>query len=161
MELSRLKWPIIIVVVVGIGWLLTSPGVDYMHRKFTQDPGDDAQKAKAYDAGLSRLGGYLMMTFQFGKAETVLHDALLLYGPNGQFGVGENHYFNYYRLATVKEHLNKIRESVDILGDLMDVNARQYDVRVPEIDVLNLRRNKLIEMHELGEMRGPRPGTRY
>jgi len=145
MDLSKLKWPIVIAVVLGLGWLMTSPGIDYLHRKFTRDPGDDLNKAEMNEAGLSRLGGFLLMTFRYEKAQAVLEDALDLY-PDGK-----NYYFNYFRLARVKENLGDYQAACDILKDLMDSKAHyNFDQRVPNNDVLSLRRNRLLETHELG-----------
>ena len=59
MDLSGLKWPLIIAVVVGIGWLATSGGVNWMYGKFTAaSPGVDEQQDYKDEAGLTKLAGY-------------------------------------------------------------------------------------------------------
>ena len=58
MDLSGLKWPIIIAAVVGIGWLATSGGINWMVGNFTKaTPGIDEQQDKVAEVGLSRVGG--------------------------------------------------------------------------------------------------------
>ena len=145
MDLSKLKWPILVVVVVGIGFLFTNPGVNYLHNKFTQPP-DDPKKAEANEAALSKLGGFCMKTFRYKKAEAVFQDALQLYPQ------GKNSLYNYYRLVKIKEKLGKYPEAVNILADLIAQNAHAQDDRVPERANLDLRRNKLLETHSLGEI---------
>ncbi len=147
MDLSRVKWVALAAVVVVLGWLFTEPGISYLHRKFTSDPGGDPQKAEAYEAGLSRLGGFLLRTLRYGWAERVFEDALRLY-PDGK-----NSRYVLYRLAKTKEKRGDYRTAVMILERLMLENAHALDDRVPDNDVLNLRRNKLVETHELGTVR--------
>ena len=64
MDLSFLKWPVIIGVVVLIGWLGSSGGVNYMYGKFTTDTAGNPEKAAVNEAGLSRLGGYCLKLFK-------------------------------------------------------------------------------------------------
>ena len=147
MDLSRLKWPIIIIVVVGLGWLLTSPGINFMHKKFTAaQPGADPKVDQANEAGLTNLAGFLIKTFRYKKAGAVLDDALRLYPE------GANAWYNLYRKAKCEEKAGRYQEAVNILKDLMDQNANAQDSRVPSADVLKLRRDKLLETHNLGEI---------
>ena len=45
MDLSRLKWPLIIIVGVGAIWLLTDPGVKFLRNHFNQgEVGADPKK---------------------------------------------------------------------------------------------------------------------
>ena len=83
MDLSGLKWPIIIVVVVGVGWLLSSGGTNYMYKNFTTaEVGADPARDKTDEAGLSRLGGFMLKTFRYEKAEEVFATAVSRY-PDG------------------------------------------------------------------------------
>ena len=51
MDLSRLKWPLIVALVVGVGWLLSEGGVNHMHKKFTSvAPGQDANADEMNEA---------------------------------------------------------------------------------------------------------------
>lgn len=143
MDLSKLKWPIIIFLVVLVVWLTTDPGVDFMYAHYRRDPGDDAKRAERYEAGLSRLGGFLLTTLRYQKAEYVFQDVLELYPE------GKNFWFNLYRLARVEEKLGKYPQAVEILRMLMAENAHAKDGRVPHNDVLKPRRDKLIAVHEL------------
>ena len=68
MDLSRFKWPIIILVVIGVFWLFSSAGINFMHKKFTSvTPGQDAKVDQANEKGLSTLGGFLIKTFRYEK----------------------------------------------------------------------------------------------
>lgn len=148
MDLSGLKWPLIIGIVVVAGWLVSEGGVSFMYKKFTATPVDqqDADQQEAYEAGLSRLGGFLVKTFRYKKAEEVLSEAMYRYPE------GKNYLFNRYRLAKCVEKQGRYDECVAILIDLRDMGAHTYDERVPETDVLQLRIDKLAETHELGEV---------
>lgn len=148
MDLSGLKWPLIIGIVVVAGWLVSEGGVSFMYNKFTETPLEqqDADQQEAYEAGLSRLGGFLVKTFRYKKAEEVLSEAMIRYPE------GKNYLYNRYRLAKCVEKQGRYDECVAILIDLRDLGAHTYDERVPETDVLQLRIDKLAETHELGEV---------
>jgi tetratricopeptide (TPR) repeat protein len=147
MDLSRLKWPLIVALVVGAGWLLSEGGVNYMHKKFTSAAaGQDANLDEMNEQGLTRLGSFLLKTFRYEKALVVMEDAVHLY-PDGA-----NALFNEYRMAKCAEKIGDYQRSVDILGHLMDIEASTLDARVPSNNHLNLRRAKLLETHELGEI---------
>jgi len=158
MDLSFLKWPIIIVVVLGGAWLLSDGGVNYMEKRFTADqPGKDAQVDKADEAGLSRLGAFLMFTFRYKHADQIFQKCAQRY-PNGA-----NYWLNLFRRARLQEKLaggtsdpqkSKMfyQASLDILVHLIKVNAHEKDDRVPNNDILRLRADKLAEVHELGEV---------
>jgi len=145
MDLSGLKWPLIILVIVAIGWLGSSGGVNYMVNNFTKaPPGVDAQRDKVDEAGLTRVAGYLMMLLRWERSKDVLETVINRYGNNGA-----NYWYNMYRLAKCYEKLGRYQEAYNILRDLAQLNAHQYDDRVPEFDNLNLRANKLKEVHNL------------
>lgn len=145
MDLSGLKWPLIIGFVVLIGWLGTSGGVNYMHGNFTKAvPGTDAERDKVDEAGLSRLGGYCMMTFQYEKAKNMMEESLSRYGEGGA-----NYWYNLYRLVKCYEKLGNYQEAYNILISLSNADAQTHDDRVPGRDNLAQRAEKLKEVHEL------------
>lgn len=144
MDLSKLKWPIIIIVVVGLGWLMTSPGVNFLFKKYTEaEVGADPEQDKRDEAGLTKLSGYLIKTFQYEKATEVIEKAIERYSD------GEDSYYNYYRLVKCYEKAERYQEASDILGMLIQWNSSEHDNRVPIDNNLKLRRTKLIEIHEL------------
>ena len=144
MDLSWMKWPLIIIVVVGIGWLLSAGGVDYMEGRYTKaTPGDDEDKDISDEAGLSRLGGYMLATFRYQKAYGLYKKAVTRY-PDGK-----NYWYNYYQMARCAERLEKYAEANDILHMLQDNDADSEDQRVPDNDTLRLRIQKLEGVHEL------------
>ena len=145
MDLSGLKWPIIIAVIVGIGWLLSSGGVNFMINNFTKaTPGQDVERDKTDEAGLTRVASYLMYLWRYEKAASVMQTAIDRYGENGA-----NYWYNTYRLARCADRLGHYQESHDILQFLIQNNVSKYDDRVPENDNLSLRASKLKEVHEL------------
>lgn len=144
MDLSFLKWPIIIGVIVLIGWLGSSGGVNFMFNKFTAStPGQDAERDAVDEAGLSRLGGYCLRLLKYQKAMNIFETAMTRY-PDGR-----NFWYNKYRVVKCLEKLKQYRGAVAILKELMAVNANQYDDRVPTNDALSLRAEKHIELYEL------------
>jgi len=144
MDLSFLKWPIIIGVVVLIGWLGSSGGVNYMYNKFTAStPGQDAERDKVDETGLSRLGGYCLPILKYEKAMQIFETACQRYPQ------GEDYWFNRYRMVKCCEKLKNYGRAVRILKDLMANNVGEFDTRVPTNDVLNLRAEKHIELYEL------------
>ena len=144
MDLSRLKWPLIIFIVAAIGWLGTAGGVSWMENKFSQGtPGANAEQDAANEMGLSRLGGFLLKTFRYARAEEVFQKAM------DRYPTGSEYWYNMYRQVKVKEKLGKQAEAVQLLKQLIAANANSIDSRVPENDNLNLRAEKLIEVNEL------------
>ncbi|GMV99878.1 MAG: hypothetical protein AMXMBFR84_10170 [Candidatus Hydrogenedentota bacterium] len=147
MDLSRFKWPVIILVVAGVFWLLSEGGINFMHKRFTTPPAQpSAEKDKLNENGLTRLGQFLIVTFRYQKATAVITDALRL------FPEGEHALLNEYRLAKCYEKTGKFAEASNILLRLKNINANQYDERIPPPDVIALRLDKLVETHELGEI---------
>ncbi|HPO13026.1 MAG TPA: tetratricopeptide repeat protein [Candidatus Hydrogenedentes bacterium] len=142
MDLSGLKWPLIIVVVVVVGWLLSSGGVNWMEKNFTKSvPGQDEKRDISDEAGLARLGGYCMYLFRYEKAASIFEKAIDRY-PNGA-----NYYYCKYCLARCYEKMDRYQDSYNILLDLIAANASEVDKRVNNNDVLNLRAQKLKEVH--------------
>lgn len=147
MDLSRFKWPLIIAVVAGAIWLITDPGVKFMVKQFTKDqPGVDPKRDELNEAGLTRVALFLMQTFRYASAEKVINEAIT------RFPQGKNFLVNRYRLAKCVEKQGRYDECIAILQQLRDMDAHQYDDRIPERDVLNLRIDKLAEVHEIGEV---------
>lgn len=145
MDLSGLKWPLIIVVLVGFGWLASSGGVNWMQNNFTKaTPGTDVERDKIDEAGLSRLATYVLYLWKYEKAKEILNLAVDRYGENGA-----NYWFNVYRISTCNERLKNYQDAVDDLQYLVNNTASQYDDRVPENDNLSLKAAKIREVHEL------------
>lgn len=148
MDLSWVKWPVLVVVVGSIGFLLSPPGINFMYeRAISEPPGTDAAQDAANEATLTRLGGLSLATFQYGRAAEIYRTAIKRY-PNG-----ENSWYNWYQLARCYEKLEKYGDAVDILVMLRDENADGHDERVPSPAQLNAQIQKLVEVHELP----PRP----
>ncbi|MCK5861057.1 MAG: hypothetical protein KAH38_01140 [Candidatus Hydrogenedentes bacterium] len=143
MDLSGLKWPIIIVVVVGIGFLATSPGINYMVTKFTTAvPGQDVERDKIDEMGLTRVGGYLLYLFKYQKAKAVMQMSIDRYGPGGA-----NYWYNKYRIVRCLEKMKQYEVAHSVLQELVTNDAKQYDKRVPNNDNLRMRASKLKAVH--------------
>lgn len=146
MDLSWAKFPIIILVIFGIGWLVSSGGVNYMHKKFSVEASEDEKQNELNEAGLTRLASFLMKTLRYTKGAEVLEDAITLYPQ------GKNALFNQYRLAKAYEKQTRYPEAIALLVSLVGMNANQYDDRIAPNDAIKLRVDKLRETHELGQV---------
>ena len=144
MDLSFLKWPIILGVIALVVFLASNSGVNFMVKKFSADtPGVDIKKDEINEAGLSRVGGYCLRLVKFQKANEIFNLAVSRY-PNGK-----NALYNKYRMIRCAEKMGEFQRAVNIMRELIAVNASTVDSRVADNDNLRLRSEKLIEMHEL------------
>lgn len=144
MDLSILKWPLAIAIVAGVIWLGTAGGVGWMEGKFSQgEPGRDAAVDARNEVGLSRVAGFLLKTFRYERAEQVLEKTL------SRYPAGSESWYNTYRLVKAKEKLGKYNEAAQLLERLIQANANEIDDRVANNDILQARREKLVEVHEL------------
>lgn len=144
MDMSKIVYPLIIVAVIGGGWLLTSGGVNWQFKKYTEaTPGQDVEQDVLDEKGLSKLGGFLLGTLRFERASEVYEKAIERY-PNGA-----NIWWNYYQLARCYEKMEKYKEAVELLSYLSNEDGDSYDERVPNRDNLDLRIQKLVEVHEI------------
>lgn len=144
MDLSFLKWPIVILVIGSLGFLISSPGIEYVYGKATAGTvGADPEADTANEATLSRLAGLELATFRYKRASEI-YDAALKRFPNGK-----NSWHNWYQLARCFEKLEQFDKAVDILVMLRDENADKQDERVASPTQLDARIQKLVEVHEL------------
>lgn len=144
MDLSKLKWVIIAIVVIGGGWLVTSGGIDWVYKNATKaTPGVDADKDALNEATLTRYGGFLLSTFRFNKSRQFYSSAVQRYPE------GANVWWNYFQMARCEEKLYNYQEAANILHRLWLADADQFDERVPGRPTLKLRLDKLIEIHDL------------
>jgi len=150
MDLSKVKWIVIIAVVGGAIWLFTGAGVDAVYDKATDTlPGNDVQQDIVDEAMLSKWAGFLMATFQLEKAKKFYKSAIDRYPGNETLPQGKNFWWNVYQLARCHEKLKEYPEACDLLYLCWLNNADAIDERVKDNDTIRLRMEKLIEMHEL------------
>ncbi len=148
MDLSKVKWVVIIAIVVGGGWLVTEGGMNAIYDNATEDlPGNDPEKDVIDEASLSKYGGFLLSTFRYQKAKVFYTAAIERYGPEGA-----NYYWDIYQLARCEEKLQNYEPAVILLRDLYNIDGDFYDERVPGRDTLKLRIMKLVEMHDLSHL---------
>lgn len=145
MDLSKVKWVVIVAVVVAAGWILfTDSGKSFVFDHYTKNtPGVDAAQDAKDEKGLSRLASLLIRTFRYEDAANVLDAAIARYPDGTQY------YFNYYRLARCEEKLENYQEAVDILVMLRDENANSFDERVARPEIIETRMQLLVEMYGL------------
>jgi len=145
MDLSGLKWPIIFIVVAVVIWLGTSGGVSFMVKNFTKaTPGESETRDKTDEGGLTRISGFLLMTFRYEWSLEVAEMAMDRYGEDGA-----HFWYNKYRTARCYEKIEDYQKSYTILQELIAANAHDLDSEVPDNDTLRLRAEKLKEVHEL------------
>ncbi|PCJ53775.1 MAG: hypothetical protein COA73_14960 [Candidatus Hydrogenedentota bacterium] len=151
MDLSKVKWVVIVLVVVGGGWLVTEGGMDYVFNAATEElPGNDPEKDVIDEASLSKYGGFLLSTFRYTKAKIFYTAAIERYGPEGG-----NYYWNIYQLARCEEKMGNYESAVLLLRELHNVDGDAFDERVPGRDTLKLRIMKLVETHDLSHLAVP------
>lgn len=151
MDLSKLKWIFIVAVVLGVGWLATDGGINWAYNSATSiTPGQDESADKAAEAKLTRYGGFLLATFRYEKARKFYDEAIRRY-PGGK-----NTYWNRYQLARCEDKLGNFQSEADLLYSLYEIDAIQYDSRIPNANELQLRIQKLVEVHELPDPFTPR-----
>lgn len=144
MDLSKVKWVVIIAIVVGGGWLATEGGVNWAFKRATSGtPGESESADATSEATLTRYGGFLMSTFRYERAKEFYTEAIT------RFPDGKNRYWNRYQLARCEDKLGNFQNEVDLLYSLYEIDADQYDERIPGVNELQLRIQKLVEVHEL------------
>jgi len=144
MDLSKVKWVVIIAIVVGGGWLATEGGINWAFKRATSGtPGESESADKINEATLTRYGGFLLATFRYEKAAKFYSEAI------SRFPNGANRYWNRYQLARCEDKLENYQNEVNLLYSLYEIDADQYDERIPGVDELQLRIQKLVEVHEL------------
>lgn len=137
-----LKWGIPLAIVAGGAWLVTNPGVTWLHGWLVAQA--ETGNSEYTELGLTHLGGFLLGTLRYDQAGAVLEDLMRLYPE------GEHMWYNRYRLALVREKQGRWREAVAILDEVIAHKAAaDADERIPGSKVLRLRRDKLAAMHSL------------
>lgn len=159
MDLSGLKWPIIIVVVALMGWLVSSGGQTWMeNRLLDYKVSENEDLNKANEQALSNLGGFFIKTMQYERGIRVLMNSIERYGEDGK-----NYYFNINRCSRTHEaigdstanrekQIEHYTKALQMLKFLIENNAHAIDERVPETDVLRLRATDIAENNQLGEI---------
>ncbi|HIJ65477.1 MAG TPA: tetratricopeptide repeat protein [Candidatus Hydrogenedentes bacterium] len=144
MDLGKLKWPILFLLLLAIFWFFTPSAANYFYNKHTQvEPGSDPALDKKHEAGLTFHGNFQMKTLRLKRAIQFLQAAVDRY-PNGR-----NYWLNMSRLARCHERLGNYETTIEILETMLANNAKSIDDRVPPNSHLETRINKLREVHEI------------
>lgn len=146
MDLTWLKWLVIIALIFGIGWAVTDGGINYAYKKATSgEIGVNPDVDQTKETTLTRYAGFLLATFRYEKAKKFYTAAIT------NFPAGKNRYWNRYQLARCEEKLKNWQNAADVLYQLHQVDANQYDHRVPNQATLKLRIEKLVQVHDLAD----------
>ena len=156
MDLSFLKWPLIIVVVGFVLWLFTAGGTSWMEGKLLgYTPGESTEADVRNESQLSSLAGYYSKTLRYQKAVEVFNKTMERYPE------GKNYYYNLYRVSRLEEAmgdatgervamLEHYQTALDILRFLIENDIHATDERVPEVEVLRHRWEDIAEVSGLG-----------
>ena len=87
----------------------------------------------------------LLSTFRYEKAKQFYNEAIM------RFPGGKNAFWNRYQLARCEDKLGNFQAEADLLFSLYEIDANQYDSRIPNLNELQLRIQKLVEVHELAD----------
>jgi len=151
MDLSKVKWVFIAVVVLGVGWLVTEGGIEWMYNRATAaTPGENEARDKTDEMTLTRYGGFLLQTFRYEDAKRFYTAAI------NRYPAGENRYYNRFQLARVEEKLGNYQAAIDLLYSLYEIDADQFDERVDSRQQLQLRIQRIAEVNDL-----PNPIDQY
>ena len=151
MDLSKVKWLVIIAVVGGIIYYLTGPGVNSAYNNATKAAvGVNPDRDAIDEATLSKYGGYLSAMLRYEKSEEFYTTAIDRYGQDSK-----NFWLNTYKRARCRQKLNKYPESADDLFFLWTEDGHLHDKRVPVNNSLKNQLAKLIELFDLGEENFP------
>ena len=127
MDLSKVKWVVIIAVIAVIIYFLTGPGVNSAYNNATKTAvGIDPKRDSTDEATLSKYGGYLTTMLRYEKSEKFYTAAIDRYGQEGK-----NFWLNIYKRARCRQKLNKYQESADDLFFLWMKDGNSQDKRVP------------------------------
>ncbi|MFP6581209.1 MAG: hypothetical protein VCD00_01495 [Candidatus Hydrogenedentota bacterium] len=144
MDMSKIVWLVVIVAIVGGGWLLTGSGMDKMYDRATSElPGNDPDQDIIDEATLSKYGGFNISMMRYEQAKKFYTASIDRYGKDGK-----NYWWNVYQLARVEEKLGNEPGAIPLLHHLWLEDGDQYDERVPGQDILHSRLVKLLELNE-------------
>ena len=145
MDLSKVKWIVLIAVIVGIVYFMTGPGVNSAYNNATKATvGENPDRDAIDEATLSKYGGYLTLMLRHERSEEFYTTAIDRYGQDGK-----NFSLNTYKRARCYQKLNKYKESADDLFFLWTEDGDSHDERVPDNYNIQSQLAKLIELFDL------------
>jgi hypothetical protein len=145
MDLSKIIWVVVIVALVGGGWLLTGSGMDRAYKESTKNlPGTFPEQDIIDEAILSKYAGYNMTLTRHQEAKKFYTAAVERYGV-----AGKNYWWNLYQIAQIEQKAGNDQIALDILYELWKQDGDQYDERVPGRDTLKLRIAKILELNQI------------
>ena len=78
MNLSWLKWVVVLAVILFVLWLVGGSGTGYLQKRYTAaTPGEDADIDARDESGLTSLGGFYLTTFRYDKAAEAIEAAIV------------------------------------------------------------------------------------
>ncbi|MFP6598802.1 MAG: hypothetical protein VCC01_15195 [Candidatus Hydrogenedentota bacterium] len=156
MDLSKIVWVIVILVVVGGAWLLTDGGQDKVYEDATSRlVGNDPDQDVIDEAALSKYGDLNLSMFRHEKAKKFYTAAVERYGTEGK-----NYWWNWQQLAKCEEKLDNAKGAVDILYNLWLKDGDAFDQRVSSRENLKNRIKNLVELNDLNILNYPMDARR-
>jgi hypothetical protein len=145
MDMTKIVWAVVVVVILGGGWLFTTGGMNKAYEQATKNlVGNNPEQDVIDEAVLSKYGGYNLSLFRYEQAKKFYSTSINRYGPTGK-----NYWWNLQQLALCEENMENPQASVTILYNLWLEDGDAYDERVSNRDQLALRITKLVELNEL------------
>ena len=145
MDMSKIVWLVVIVAIVGGGWLLTGSGMNKMYENATSSmPGNAPEQDAKDEATLSKYGAFNLKLFRYDEARKFYTTSIDRYGTNGK-----NYWWNVFQLARVEQKTKNYAATIDWLYLLWVNDANQFDKRVANRDILQGRITRLCEVHEI------------
>lgn len=145
MDLSKLIWFIVIIALLGGGWLLTTGGMEKMYKDATKNlPGNDPAQDIKDEAILSKYGGFQQTLFRYQNAKIFYSAAIDRYGEEGA-----NYWSNLHQLGKCEEKLDNEIVALKIYYTLWEADASTLDNRVPNRNVLKRRIDQLVALNDL------------
>jgi len=149
MNVAILKWPIIILLIVGVLWLLSSAGTNWLHKRLLE-----AEPSESNEDHLTTLASFLAKTMRYEKAYEVSRDTLEKYPyPDGKLSL-----INMYRMGRMAEKLGRPRETVarwSVVRDILRRNPKLgEELDLIDADQIQHKIDHVNEYYEIGTVGG-------
>ncbi len=145
MNLSKVFWIAVFVVIIGGGYMLTTKGMEKAYQNATSTlPGNDPARDVADEATLTKYGEFQQTIFRYQNAKMFYKAAIDRYGESVA-----NYWSNLHQFARCEQKLGNEMEALEIYYTLWDYDASSQDSRVPSSETLANRIKQLIALNDL------------
>jgi len=110
MDMTKIVWAVVVVVILGGGWLFTTGGMNKAYEQATKNlVGNNPEQDVIDEAVLSKYGGYNLSLFRYEQAKRFYSTSINRYGPTGK-----NYWWNLQQLALCEENMENPQASVPL-----------------------------------------------